>query len=72
MSFLYHCSQTGVPAIVFSAVYFFRLSFELIRVVSSLGCLACWQVLHIDRYDRQVGFVGYNFFDGSILLAIVS
>ena len=64
--------KRSFPAIVFSALEFFRQGSGLIGLVSTLGRLARQQVLHMGKCDRQVVFVGSGLFGCGILLAIVS
>ena len=60
------------PAIAFSAIWFLRQRSGLIGFVSSLSRLACQQVSHIGKRDRQVGFVGCGFFGCGVLPAVIS
>ena len=62
-----------MPAIVFSAVSFFLVSFFSLLVFSPfITWSACWHFLHIGKRDRQIDFVGNGFFGCGVLPASVS
>jgi hypothetical protein len=70
--FVASARKRGFPAIVSSAVWFFRQGAGLIGLVSKLSCLACQQRSHRGESDCQVVFVGFGYFGCGILLASVS
>jgi hypothetical protein len=70
--FVASARKRGFPAIVSSAMWFFRQGSGLIGLVAKLSCLACQQSSPMGESDCQVGFVGFGLFGGGISPAVVS
>jgi hypothetical protein len=70
--FVASARKRGFPAIVSSAVWFFRQGSGRIGLVSKWSCLAGQQRSPRGESDCQVGFVGFGLFGGGLSPAVVS